>query len=121
MVRFMKEGVGVEKDNIHMVNSRKSLLSWYKYEYYFLIVDSAETSYNSQAIGLCLIGKFTKKTPKALQWNATVLFIENALTSNQLSGDYKIFHQTQLIGGVDENNNLYKATKMLKNWKRSKY
>lgn len=104
-----------------MVNIRKLSFSWYKFDYYFLFVDSAGTSYNSQAIGLCLIGKFTKKTPKALQWNATVLFLEKALINNQLSVDYKIFHQKQLIGGIDDNNNLYQATKMLKNWKRSKY
>ena len=80
-------------------------------------LDSAGTSYNSQSIGLSLIGNFTKMTPNALQWNGTVLFLEKALINNELGVDYKIFYQKQLIGGIDDNNKLYKTTKMLKNWK----
>ncbi|CAO1316068.1 unnamed protein product [Diamesa tonsa] len=78
--------------------------------------DSAGTSYNSQAIGLSLIGNFTKKPPNELQWNATVLFLKKAVNDTKLDVDYKVFHQKQLIG-IDGNNQLYNATKKLNNWK----
>lgn len=86
-----------------------------------MLVDSAGTSYNSQAIGLSLIGNFTKKPPSAMQWNGTVLFIEKAFNNKKLDEDYKIFHQKQLIGGIDDNNKLYKAIKKLKNWKSCEF
>lgn len=82
-------------------------------------VDSAGTSYNSQAIGLSLIGNFTKKAPSAMQWNGTVLFLEKSLINNKLDVDYKIFYQNQLVGGIY--NMLYRATKMLDNWKSCEF
>lgn len=56
-----------------------------------------------------------------MQWNGTVLFLEKSLINNKLDVDYKIFHQKQLVGGIDDSNMLYKATKMLNNWKSCEF
>lgn len=82
-----------------------------------MTLDSFGTSYNSQSIGLSLIGNFSNKKIKAEQWNGVVLFLEKAFIDKNLDIDYKIFHQKQLIGGFVDNDKLYNATKTLKNWK----
>lgn len=72
-----------------------------------------------KTIGFSFIGNYTDIEPNEKLINKTLGFLESSVENGDLSPDYKIYHQHQLIGGTLEES-LYSFTTKFDHWKSCK-
>lgn len=81
--------------------------------------DKGGTSYNKKTIGFSFIGNYTDIEPNEKMFNKTLNFLESSVAKGNLSSDYIIYHQQQLIGGTLEES-LFNFTTKFDHWKSCK-